>query len=145
MVLFGCVGALGMAVDLSVLTAAVELLGLEFRIARVLGFLAAVSFNFALNDRVTFRGAGKARLGVRYLRYVAVCSGGMALNYAVSVRLFSSSTWFEAYYPVAAAAGVAAGTTVNFLGAKLLAFRREPEPADADLHSNATDVRADDH
>ena len=128
LVLFGCVGAFGMTVDLSVLTAAVEVLGLEFRLARVLGFAVAVSCNFALNDRITFRGPGKARLGVRYLRYVAVSSGGMAINYAVSVTLFAKFAWFEANYPVAAAAGVVAGTTINFLGAKLLAFRREDSP-----------------
>jgi dolichol-phosphate mannosyltransferase len=121
--MFCLVGGLGMFVDLLVITIGVELVGLWFGWARLVGFLAAVSFNFALNDRFTFGGEGKAILPIRYMRFLLTCSAGMLVNYGVSMWLFLGFEFFTSYYLLAAVAGVIAGTAVNFAGSKWFAFR----------------------
>jgi len=124
LVLFCLVGATGMIVDLTVLTALVEIGGLWFGWARIAGFAAAVSVNFALNDNITFRHKGKPGLLNRYLRFVFTSTAGLTVNYATSLALFSRVAWFETHYGVAAILGVLAGTLVNFTGARWFAFRR---------------------
>jgi dolichol-phosphate mannosyltransferase len=124
--LFCAVGSVGMAVDLAVITALVEGAGVWFGYARLAGFLAAVSLNFALNDSLTFRGPGKVALPRRYLRFLLTSSAGGAVNYAVSLALFLGLAPLQRLYWLAAVAGVLCGTTLNFLGAKRYAFRRTP-------------------
>ncbi len=125
LVLFCAVGAIGMLVDLAVLTALVEGAGIWFGWARIGGFAAAVSMNFALNDNITFRHKGKPGLLNRYLRFVLTSTAGLSVNYATSMALFSRFPWFETHYGAAAIMGVLAGTLVNFTGARWFAFRRQ--------------------
>jgi dolichol-phosphate mannosyltransferase len=127
LVLFCMVGCVGMVVDLAVLGALVEFLGVWFGWARIAGFLAAVSMNFVGNDRLTFIGEGKPPLLQRYGLFVVTSSLGMVVNYAVSMALFLYVPLFTELYPVAAVLGVVAGTAVNFTGARLVAFRRAPD------------------
>ena len=122
LVLFCGVGTLGLAVDLGVVTTLVEGFGLWFGWARIVGFLMAVSFNFALNDRFTFVGAGKVGPLARYGRFLLTSSGGLAVNYATSMALFTSLSFFEQRYALAAFLGAVAGAAVNFTGARWYAF-----------------------
>jgi dolichol-phosphate mannosyltransferase len=128
LVSFGAVGATGVVVDLAVLTLLVEVAGVWFGWARLGGFVAAVSWNFLLNDRFTFGDPGThARpRSQRYALFVGVSGIGLVANWTVSVALWASIGWLQRWYWLAALAGVAAGGLLNFTGARLLAFRKRP-------------------
>lgn len=126
LVSFLAVGATGLVVDLAGLVVAVEALGLPFALARLVGFLAAVAWQFGLHDRFTFGGRDARAHGAvaRFGLYLGAASVGLAVNWAVSVALFTWVAPLRALYPVAAALGVIAGTAFNFVGARQVAFRR---------------------
>ena len=120
---FGLVGAVGTVIDLSVIALLVDGLGVWFGWARLAGFIVAVTANFFNNDRFTFTGPREASTVVRWARFVATSSMGMAVNYAVSMALFLHVPLFSQLYPLAAACGTLAGMGINFAGARLYAFR----------------------
>lgn len=120
---FGLVGAVGTLIDLSVIALLVDGLGVWFGWARLAGFLVAVTANFVNNDRFTFTGPREAAPLVRWARFVATSSLGMAVNYAVSMALFLHIPLFAEFYPLAATCGTVAGMGINFAGARIYAFR----------------------
>ncbi|MCO4745435.1 MAG: glycosyltransferase family 2 protein [Proteobacteria bacterium] len=122
---FCIVGGLGMFVDFAVLSVFVELLGVWFGWARIPAFVAALTFNFFLNDRVTFATDGPREIGMlsRYARFALTCSVGGFINWAVSTGAYVSSPWMEQHYLVAAFIGIIAGTAVNFTGSRNFAFK----------------------
>ncbi len=125
-VLFCAVGASGMAVDLATVAAAMST-GLWFGWARMTGFATAVTWNFLLDDALTFAPAeGETRRHpkpIRYLLFVGTCAVGMALNWTVSTGLYTAVPFFREHYLLAAVAGVVAGTGSNFAGSWLVVFR----------------------
>jgi len=123
---FLAVGATGLLVDLATLSVLVEALAAPFALARVGGFVAAVAWQFGLHDRWTFAGRDRRAHGVwaRLGLYLGAASVGLAVNWVVSVALYTWVPLFRAYYPLAAALGVVSGTAFNFLGARQVAFRR---------------------
>ncbi len=126
--MFCLVGATGMVVDLATVALVFQGLGLWFGWARIAGFATAVTWNFFLDDRITFAEAEGAERKhprhIRFLLFVGTCSVGMVLNWLVSTGLYQSVPFFRDYYLLAAAAGVVAGTGSNFSGALLVVFRR---------------------
>jgi putative flippase GtrA len=54
---FCAVGLLGLFVDLSIVSLLKELGGVDTRLCQVFGFLAAVTFNYAINRRFSFEHA----------------------------------------------------------------------------------------
>lgn len=125
---FCLVGALGMCVDLLALTLLIEIFEQPFEIARVGGFLAAVSQNFLLNDTFTFVSPKEIPVWGRYGRFLLSSAAGMLANYAVSLALFYGFPPLARLYWLPAVAGVLAGTAINFLGARTFAFRRAERP-----------------
>jgi dolichol-phosphate mannosyltransferase len=124
---FLAVGSVGMLVDFSVLTFAVEVLGWWFGFARILAFFAAVTVNFLLNDRFTFRSherSGRPPAATRYLRFVGSCAVGLLVNWSTATALYATVPLFQRYYVAAAFCGVVAGTSFNFLGSRAYAFGR---------------------
>jgi len=111
---FCAVGATGMVVDLTtyalLLTA-----GLLLPAARAIAILTAMTWNFALNRRVTF--ADRERSGVlgQYLRFVLSCSLGALLSWSVAVGLPAAASWFADHVYAAALLGIVLGTGCNFL------------------------------
>ncbi|MBT3220289.1 MAG: GtrA family protein [Proteobacteria bacterium] len=128
---FCLVGATGIPVDLLTVYAFVAGLGVWFGWARFGGFATAVTWNFFLNDRLTFsvKNGEQRRHGffTRYLLFVGTCSFGMVLNWGVSTALYEGTVFFHDHFLLAALLGVVAGTATNFAGSMLLVFRETPD------------------
>ncbi len=119
---FAVIGAFGFGVDAGVLWLAMAA-GSGFHAGRVLSFLVAVSFTWALNRRHSFQPRhGDDRFG-EWLRYLLAMLVGGAVNLAAS---FASYHYFEVVrlWPIlAVAVGSVAGMLVNFFAARQFVFR----------------------
>jgi dolichol-phosphate mannosyltransferase len=118
--LFGTIGAAGVAVHMAVLSLFLTLFGgrfadqlMTFEAGQALAALVAMSFNFALNNALTYadqRLRGAAALTRGWLRFALTCSVGLLTNVgvaAVVVRL--------GVHPYGAAlAGILVGSVWNY-------------------------------
>lgn len=119
--LFGTIGALGVVVHMAVLSAYLAASGGTFRgqlvsdfeIGQTLAALVAMTFNFVLNNTLTYAdqrltGLGQVLRG--WLKFAATCSVGLLANVAVAAVLVRSG--FHPY--PAALAGIAIGSVWNY-------------------------------
>jgi putative flippase GtrA len=124
---FAAIGLLGYVVDAAITYAGAKHLGLSPELARPPGFIVATVVNFLLNRAITFRHS-EAPLVRAFLRYCAVASAGLAVNYAVYsacvllVPRFGTAV-SPAILPVFVAAGSGAAMILTFLGFRFFAFR----------------------
>ena len=118
---FLVVGGLGTLVNLSLLT-----LLIAARVpmaAAVAGAIAlSMCFNFVLNRRFSFSQARRKPWRPQFASYIAASSVGAIINYAVT--LFALGHLTGAPPQLAAVAGIAAGTSFNFVTSRYLVFRR---------------------
>lgn len=123
---FAAVGAAGFLVDAGALWLAMRA-GAGPLGGRALSYLAAATFTWALNRRLTFRDAGgDAGAGgalAQWARFLAVNAVGGAVNYAVFAALVLAGGAFAAHPTLAVAAGSASGLVFNFAFSKRLVFR----------------------
>ena len=124
---FSIIGCLGMVVDLLTVFITKEVAGLPFRIARIAGFVLALSVNFMMNRTFTFPDADEGNAYRQYVSFFAVCLCGFAVNWLLSVYLVENVTLFMGgyFYLLAAFIGILGGLVVNFTGSKFLVFRRK--------------------
>ena len=113
--LFGLIGGIGVGVHFLILTFLFKGLGQPFGAAQALATLGAMTFNFFLNNALTYRdqqlrGAGSLLRG--WLSFCLVCGLGAAANVGVSTYLFE---YQGALWTVSALAGVAVGAVWNFV------------------------------
>jgi putative flippase GtrA len=117
---FACVGAITYFVDAGVLIAVLAVAPGRFYLGRMISYLAAASFAWALNRRFTFGASGSRwREWLRYL--LANLSGGLA-NYAVYAALIASSPFWRQYPMLPVAAGSFAGLVLNFAASRRFVF-----------------------
>lgn len=84
--MFSGIGVLGVGVHMSVLAAAM-LAGAHFLFAQILGALAAMTFNFFLNNALTYRDRrlrGARALVDGWVSFCVVCSVGVVANVGVA-------------------------------------------------------------
>lgn len=110
--LFAAVGGLGVLVHLGVLSALRERLGLAFLEAHIAATIAAMTFNFALNNELTYR--DRKLRGIAWLRgwmsFSLLCSLGAFANVGVAATLFAEDEpWL-----LAALAGILVGAVWNY-------------------------------
>lgn len=126
-VMFCIVGFSGMIIDLITVASVMALTDLWFGWARMASFVTAVSWNFTLDDSITFAGEeGETRhhsKPVRFALFVATCSVGMALNWLTSTGLYENVAFFQEHYLLASITGVVAGSASNFAGSLFVVFR----------------------
>ncbi|MCP4132012.1 MAG: glycosyltransferase family 2 protein [bacterium] len=120
---FSLVGGTGMLVDLTLVYLAKDKIGLSFRIARVIGFLFALTTNFLLNRKFTFEKAEEGNVYKQYISFFGVSALGFAVNWFLSVYLNENTLFFEEHYLFAAFFGILGGLVVNFSGSKLFVFK----------------------
>lgn len=89
---FALVGALGMVVDLTVLTLSREVLGLPLMVAVALGFSAAVVNNFTWNRRWTFPESRERPFASQLVQFTVVNLIGLAINEVIVLGLHSVFT-----------------------------------------------------
>jgi putative flippase GtrA len=124
---FAAVGLIGYVLDSTITYAGARYLGLSPEVARPPGFVTATIVNFALNRVITFRRSGAPLLRA-FIRYCAVASGGLALNYAVysACVLLAPRAGIAvtpAILPLFIAAGVGVSMIATFIGFRSYAFR----------------------
>ncbi len=111
--LFGTVGAAGVAVHFAVLSALLLVLGEGFALAQGAAVLAAMSFNFWLNNWLTYRDkrlVGALALLRGWLGFCAACSVGALANVAIASFLESRGL----FWALAALAGIVVGSVWNY-------------------------------
>lgn len=123
---FVAAGALGFGVDVGVLYLLAPLLG--WYLARVLSFLAAASFTWIFNRKLTFATHSGGSMLAEYLRYVLAMLGGAGVNYAIYVLALQAWPGGSFTPALGVALGSIAGLAVNFLAARYLVFRRRGAP-----------------
>lgn len=120
---FALIGSLGMIIDLFIVYMTYGILSMNFRIARACGFTLALTFNFILNRKITFKSNGNGRILKQYAGFFIVCLLGLAVNWTISVMLFENVRFFNSHYLISSILGVAGGFLVNFNGCKYFVFK----------------------
>ncbi|WDA40267.1 glycosyltransferase family 2 protein [Erythrobacter sp. BLCC-B19] len=111
--LFGTVGALGVVVHFAVLTSLLFAIGHRFAIAQTAAVLVAMSFNFWLNNWLTYRDkrlVGWAALLRGWLGFIATCAVGGFANVAIATFLEGKGL----FWALAALAGIVVGSVWNY-------------------------------
>ncbi len=112
--LFATVGALGVGIHMAVLWALLSVAGTGFTAGQALATLTAMTFNFWLNNFLTYRDkklAGMRNLLLGWASFCAACLIGAFANIASAVYLRELGvTWV-----LAALAGVALGSVWNYV------------------------------
>ena len=127
---FAAVGASGFVVDVSCYLA-LQTAGVEHRLARFCSFWPAVTWNWLLNRRVTFRGRRADPHVGQWARFVTGSLAGLVVNVGTYAALTSFTDVFDRHRLAALAAGVALGGFVNFALATLFVYRRHAAPVPA--------------
>jgi dolichol-phosphate mannosyltransferase len=120
LVQFLTVGALGTIVNLAVLTLLLRF-SVEAPVAVASAILVSMLSNFLLNRRFSFSASRRAPWFRQLVGFFAASSVGAVINYFATLSVLS---WFPSTPPqVAALAGIALGTSFNFLASRYLVFR----------------------
>jgi dolichol-phosphate mannosyltransferase len=119
---FCLVGALGVAVHLTVLTLAREVGGIEFSIAQATATVVAMMFNFQLNNQITYRDQRLRgpMLWRGLLVFMLVCGLGAIANIGIANTLYEHHT---AAWTVAGAIGAVIGVVWNYAVSSTLVWR----------------------
>ena len=109
---FTIVGGLGFLLHLAVVSLVLVVLGRPFVQAQGIATIAAMTFNFTLNNALTYR--DRRLRGWQWVRgwaaFIAVCSIGAVANVGIASVVYR---WDGAWLP-AAAAGVVVGAVWNY-------------------------------
>lgn len=111
--LFGTVGALGVIVHFVVLTSLLFVLDHRFALAQTAAVLVAMSFNFWLNNWLTYRDkrlTGALALLRGWLGFIATCAIGGFANVAIATFLEDKGM----FWAIAALAGIVVGSVWNY-------------------------------
>jgi putative flippase GtrA len=113
-------GAIGFAVDASVLTALVAGLGADPYRARGLSFALAVTVTWYLNRRLVFRWRAKQRKIAEYARYVGIQVTGAGINLGIYSLCLQVSTAMRAYPALPLAIGAAGALVFTYFATRRL-------------------------
>ena len=119
--LFALVGGLGVVIHMATLGFTHELLGFDFVSAQVAATVVAMTFNFMLNNELTY--ANKKLRGWRYLTgmltFYAVCSIGALANVSVASWIYA----YDGSFYVAGLLGVLMSVVFNYSVTKVFTWR----------------------
>jgi dolichol-phosphate mannosyltransferase len=119
-VLYCLVGALGLAVHMSILWLLFTRLGYRFENALLVAIAVALVANYSVNNILTYR---ERRLrGWAFLTglviYALACSVGNLSNYALAKLLVDRGVW----WPLASVSGLAVGSVWNFAASSIFTW-----------------------
>ena len=119
--MFAAVGASGVAVHLATLAYGRSMLGLGFEWAQALAVLVAMTWNFLLNNQLTYR--DRRLRGMPFLTglvtFYAACSIGSVANVGVA-------SWIHSFYEidwVAGLSGALMGAVFNYAASSVLIWK----------------------
>ncbi len=111
--MFSAIGVLGLGVHMAVLGLAI-LLGSHFVVAQILGAMAAMTFNFFLNNGLTYRDRrlkGWRQLLDGWVSFCVVCSVGLVANVGIAAFVHDARSGGVA---VSALIGILVGAVWNY-------------------------------
>jgi dolichol-phosphate mannosyltransferase len=120
---FCLVGSTGIAVDLSLYSALLQL-GLPLTMSRALAIWLAMNWNFWLNRRLTFSYSRRGGILSQYTKFVASCTTGAVISWSIAVLLPHQYPLFARHLLIAAIIGIIAGTLCNFLLSRYWVFTK---------------------
>jgi putative flippase GtrA len=129
---FSIVGAAGFLVDAGTLDLAL-LAGADFYSGRLVSYLCAVTFTWAVNRRFTFRQRSEQRLLAEWFRFLISQIAGASVNLGVYAALVRTTAWGAAHPLVAVGVGSLAGLLVNFAAARRYVFKAPALGKSSDL------------
>ncbi len=119
--LFGLVGGFGVIVHMGTLWLAHERAGLDFVWAQTLAVVVAMTFNYIVNNELTY--ANKKLKGLRFwtglLTFYAVCSIGALANVSVASWIYA----FDGQFYVAGLLGVLMSVVFNYSVTRVFTWR----------------------
>jgi len=122
LVQFGAVGMLGVGIHLALLDLALNALGFPFSWSQATAVIGAMTFNFALNNRFTYRDRqlkGLAWIG-GLLSFYLVCSLGAVANVGIGSLVYDQ---FHGWW-IAGIAGAIVGSVWNYVASGWLTWTR---------------------
>jgi dolichol-phosphate mannosyltransferase len=122
LIMFGAIGVVGTAVHLSLLAVMLNVIAMPFHWSQGLATFGAMTFNFALNNELTYR--DRKLKGIRWfgglLSFAAACGLGAVANVGLGSLLYADSwSWWAA-----GIAGAAIGSVWNYAATSWLTWRR---------------------
>jgi putative flippase GtrA len=120
---FLVVGGVGLVVDAGVFWIAHEHAHWTIFWSRVLSVIVAITTTWLLNRAITFRRYASAERAAEYIRYVISQALGLTVNLAVFTAALLLVPRLQEIPIVALLLGSAVALFVNFIAAKLFAFR----------------------
>jgi dolichol-phosphate mannosyltransferase len=122
-VMFSFIGGLGVFVHLAILTVLINVLSLGFTLGQSIATGAAMVFNFAINNVLTYRDRRlRGRSWFRgLLTFMAACSIGALANVGIATYLFVNKT----QWVLAALAGVMVGAVWNYAVTQLYTWSKK--------------------
>jgi dolichol-phosphate mannosyltransferase len=122
-VMFSFIGGLGVFVHLAILTVLLSVLSLGFTLGQSIATCAAMVFNFAINNVLTYR--DRRLRGASWfkglLTFMAACSIGALANVGIATYLFVNKT----QWVLAALAGVMVGAVWNYAVTQLYTWSKK--------------------
>jgi dolichol-phosphate mannosyltransferase len=128
-VLFVLVGLFGVVVHLAFLGAALQTGGLSFYWAQALATWSAMTVNFCLNNKLTYRDrqlrGGAFAKGL--VSFWLACAIGAVINLQIAELIYEQG----AFWPIAGALGAIVGSVWNYGITSTFTWRSAPRPAPA--------------
>jgi putative flippase GtrA len=118
---FGVVGASGFAVNTVTFALLLNVLGLDYKLALPIAYLAGVINNFTWNSRWTFTHKRESHTAIQGMKFLVVSTVAFVINYAIVVAFVHWTALDKVLIDVIANILV---TPVNFLGQKLWSFKK---------------------
>jgi len=123
LILFCAVGTLGAVVHLTTLGLLQAATHLDFTHAQWIAVLMAMTFNYALNNKLTYRDRRLAgwRWAKGFGSFALACSIGAVANVGVASAIYSAThqNWW-----LSSLAGIGVGTVWNFVATRWLTWRK---------------------
>jgi dolichol-phosphate mannosyltransferase len=122
LILFGVVGLAGAVVHLSLLALTLNVAGFAFYMAQAMATFGAMTFNFALNNELTYRDRRLSGLSwlTGLISFCLACGLGAIANVGIGSMLYRDSwSWW-----LAGLAGAAVGSVWNYTATSWLTWRK---------------------
>ena len=112
--MFSAIGVLGVGIDMAVLTALFVGFGTHFLVGEIVATLAALTFNFFLNNALTYRDRrlkGWRQLVDGWVSFAVICSVGAVANVGIAAFLYEMR---DGAWAASALIGVLVGAVWNY-------------------------------
>jgi putative flippase GtrA len=118
---FGVVGCSGFAVNTVTYWLCLSVIGLDYKIALPIAYLAGVINNFTWNSRWTFTHERESHTAVQGAKFLIVSAFAFGINYAINIAFVHWTSMHKLSIEIISNILV---IPINFLGQKLWSFKK---------------------